>query len=298
MAKQLWQTDKLAKWLGDQHGDHKFCSVPQPLYWDATLVPWCKSIMIADGKNCLFCAQVTDLCYQCAANSIKWQSLSCFVITPTLIVHFACIWWSNWSNILIVSFPPLHFSTTDCCLASIGFRPWQFKLSETYKQKPPIIKHISLDLCSECERISISSTAKLALTGPKYHQLTILYYVVNLEISKNFILLLQHYNCFTAPWTVSGTTHVSLYLHLFNSPLPRTTWVSQYPKGKTNPDLLKQEIVSGSGISGDICKCAPWPRHITTPASHHSSFLQAGCPSCRPTNSVNALKANVETLSM
>jgi len=29
---------------------------------------------------------------------------------------------------------------------------------------------------------------------------------------------------------------------------------------------------------------------ITTPASHHS-VLQAGCPSCHPTNSVKALKA-------
>jgi len=27
------------------------------------------------------------------------------------------------------------------------------------------------------------------------------------------------------------------------------------------------------------------------PAPHHSSFLQAGCPSCRPSNSVKALKA-------
>jgi len=28
------------------------------------------------------------------------------------------------------------------------------------------------------------------------------------------------------------------------------------------------------------------------PASHHSVFLQAGCPSCRPTNSVKALNNN------
>jgi len=27
-------------------------------------------------------------------------------------------------------------------------------------------------------------------------------------------------------------------------------------------------------------------------ASHHSIFLQAGCSSCRPTNSVEALKGN------
>ena len=32
-------------------------------------------------------------------------------------------------------------------------------------------------------------------------------------------------------------------------------------------------------------------RETTTPAPHHSVFLQAGCPSCRPTNSVKALKA-------
>jgi len=32
------------------------------------------------------------------------------------------------------------------------------------------------------------------------------------------------------------------------------------------------------------------PDKITTPAPHHSSLLQAGCPSCHPTNSVKALK--------
>ena len=43
--------------------------------------------------------------------------------------------------------------------------------------------------------------------------------------------------------------------------------------------LLEQETVGGSG------------RQITMPASSSLSFLQAGCPSCRPTNSVKALKA-------
>ena len=36
--------------------------------------------------------------------------------------------------------------------------------------------------------------------------------------------------------------------------------------------LLKQETVSGSGISWAICKSAPRSRQITTPASHHSVF--------------------------
>ena len=57
--------------------------------------------------------------------------------------------------------------------------------------------------------------------------------------------------------------------------------------------LLEQETVSGSGISWAICKSAPRSRQITTPAPHYSSFLQAGCPSCRPTNNVKALKAQV-----
>ena len=48
--------------------------------------------------------------------------------------------------------------------------------------------------------------------------------------------------------------------------------------------------MSGSGISWAICKSAPCSRQITTPAPHRSVFLQAGCPSCRPTNSVKALK--------
>ena len=51
--------------------------------------------------------------------------------------------------------------------------------------------------------------------------------------------------------------------------------------------LVKQETVSGSGISWAICKSAPCSRQTTTPAPHR--FLQAGCPCCRPTNSVKAL---------
>ena len=56
--------------------------------------------------------------------------------------------------------------------------------------------------------------------------------------------------------------------------------------------LLKQETVSCSDISWAICKSAPRSRQIIMPAPHHSVFLQAGCPSCRPTNSVKALKAH------
>jgi len=53
-----------------------------------------------------------------------------------------------------------------------------------------------------------------------------------------------NYNHFTVLWILSGTTQVSLHL-----------------KGKSNLDLLEQEIVSGSDISWDICKSAPHPKH-------------------------------------
>jgi len=53
--------------------------------------------------------------------------------------------------------------------------------------------------------------------------------------------------------------------------------------------LLKQERVSGNSISWATCKSAPRSRQITMPAFHLSGFLQAGCPSYRPTNSVKAL---------
>ena len=50
--------------------------------------------------------------------------------------------------------------------------------------------------------------------------------------------------------------------------------------------LLKQETVSGSGISWAICKSAHRSRQITTPAPHHSCFLQADAlPAAQPTAS-------------
>ena len=90
------------------------------------------------------------------------------------------------------------------------------------------------------------------------------------------------------------------HTHPFNGPFSGTTRVSRYQKDKINVStrkvkpiwiLLKQETVSGSGISWVICTSASRSRQITMPAPNHSVFLQAGCPSCRPTNSIKALNA-------
>jgi len=49
------------------------------------------------------------------------------------------------------------------------------------------------------------------------------------------------------------------------------------------------EVVSCDNWSYKTCK-APVK---SSPTNQHPAFLQAGCPLCRPTNSVGALKGNI-----
>jgi len=78
------------------------------------------------------------------------------------------------------------------------------------------------------------------------------------------------------------------HTHPFNGPFPGLPRWASTRKVKPIWILLKQETVSGSDIRWAICKSAPRSRQITTPTPRHSVFLQAGCPSCHPTNSVKA----------
>jgi len=76
-------------------------------------------------------------------------------------------------------------------------------------------------------------------------------------------------NCHLFSWNYNYITNV---LRLWT--LSRTTLLSWYKEGKTNPDLIEQEIVSGNGITWAICKSAPHPRQITMPESHQSVFYR------------------------
>jgi len=83
--------------------------------------------------------------------------------------------------------------------------------------------------------------------------------------------------------------------HPFISRLSGTTRVSRYQKGQTNLDFTE-----GSGGEWQwhqlghmqVCISLQIDNHVRT---HHSVFLQVGCPSCCPTNSVKALKALITT---
>ena len=77
----------------------------------------------------------------------------------------------------------------------------------------------------------------------------------------------------------------------FNGPLSGTTRVSRYQKGKTNLDFTEARDSEWQWHQlghMQVCSSLRTDNHASTPPL---SFLQAGCSSCRPTNSLKALKA-------
>ena len=80
---------------------------------------------------------------------------------------------------------------------------------------------------------------------------------------------------------------------MFNGPLSRTTWVSQYQKGNTNLDFTEARDSEWQWHQlghMQVCTSLQTDNYASTPSL---SFLQAGCPSCLPTNSIKALKFGV-----
>ena len=80
------------------------------------------------------------------------------------------------------------------------------------------------------------------------------------------------------------------HTHPFNVPFSGTTQVSRYQKGKTNLDFTEARDSEWQWNQLDhmqVCTSLQTDNHASTPSL---CFLQAGCPSCRPTNSVKALK--------
>jgi len=67
--------------------------------------------------------------------------------------------------------------------------------------------------------------------------------------------------------------------------------VGRYQKGKTNPDFTEAQDSEWQWLElghMQVCTSLQTDNHASTSPL---SFLQAGCPSCRPTNNVKALKA-------
>ena len=86
---------------------------------------------------------------------------------------------------------------------------------------------------------------------------------------------------------IKFNTHT--HTHPFNGPFSGTTRVSRYQKGKTNLDFTEARDSQWQwhqlGLV-QVCTLLQTDNHASTPPL---KFLQARCPSCRPTNSVKAL---------
>ena len=86
----------------------------------------------------------------------------------------------------------------------------------------------------------------------------------------------------------------SVTLQPFYRLFSRTTWVIRYQKGKTNMDFTGARDSEWQWHQlghMQVCISLQTDNHASTPPL---CFLQAGCPSCRPTNSVKALKAALQ----
>ena len=82
------------------------------------------------------------------------------------------------------------------------------------------------------------------------------------------------------------------HTHTFNGPFSRTTRVGRYQKSKTKLDFTEARDSEWQWHQlgrMQVCTSLQTDNHASTSPL---CFLQAGCPSCRPTNSVKALKAS------
>jgi len=98
--------------------------------------------------------------------------------------------------------------------------------------------------------------------------------------------------CLLYTVSVSCHTHKRTHTHPFNGSFSGTTQVSRYQKRKTNLDFTEVRDSEWQWHQlghMQVCTSLQTDNHASTPPLKY--FLQAGCPSCRPTNSVKALKA-------
>ena len=94
----------------------------------------------------------------------------------------------------------------------------------------------------------------------------------------------------TKYWEINTRTHARTHIHThahpFNDHFPGLARWASTRKVKPIWNLLKQETVSGSGISWAVCKSAPHSKQITMPAPHHSVFYRPDAlPAAQPTAS-------------
>ena len=134
----------------------------------------------------------------------------------------------------------------------------------------------------EDDRVLFNADVVCSAHGERHKHYSLLYCVTVLLIFGSYV----HYIVI-----VVYVYNVPTHTHAFNGPLSGTTRVSRYQKGKTNLDFTEARDSEWQWHQlGHMQVCTEFQTdsHASTPPL---SFLQARCPSCRPTSSVKALKA-------
>ena len=204
--------------------------------------------------------------------------------------------------------------------SSVDQNPWLTRLcSRQCMQQFWVVMHVSCSLQSACVKCNLWTFNRLTPGLWKYWNLK----PANLRSSKSLnvkvlfesawkVLECDLLGFFWKFWLDNGRLftwtfrHVTMkscnvvvffldYLHTrthpFNCPFSGTTWVSRYQKGKTNLDFTEPRDSEWQWHQlghMQVCTLLQTDNYASTPPL---SFWQAGCPSCRPTNSVRALKS-------
>jgi len=103
---------------------------------------------------------------------------------------------------------------------------------------------------------------------------TLVYCVVWIKISLTAIIPSLGSNLLHCNHVMHARTHAHTTILWPSWILSKLPGRAGTKKVKTNLDLLEQEIVTSSGINWVIRKSAPWPKHITMPASHRWIFYR------------------------
>jgi len=164
-----------------------------------------------------------------------------------------------------------------CCLCDLlnPFDLLAFNILDIYRESKFLQGQVALHFRSHgtftvwtlCELLTSNSVILCHKTNPHY-TLHIDKLYISYELFRVFKLKLNHPHKHTQP---------------FNGPFTGTTWVSQYQKGKTNLDFTEARDSEWQWHQlGHMQVCT------SLQTDNHSVFLQAGCPSCCPTNSIKS----------
>jgi len=185
-------------------------------------------------------------------------------------VHFANYWW-------------LQCACRDCnpsiraAFSVLKSRHWVF-LNPSIKNKPRITHVVRI-----IGFIAVNPIFSVRSCNPGG--------ILGLRNPQSWIRGLGKRSRIAIPMCHLQILHTHTHTHPFNGPLSGTTRVSRYQKGKSSLDFTEARDSEWQwNLLGhmQVCTSLQTDNHASTSPL---SFLQAGCPSCRPTNSVKALKA-------